>query len=75
LDLKRFQGLQQEGNVKAYLCTGIFDNLLNKPLQDIPFPDPIYLKNMLDDKLIRLILPPNINPITNNASFCNAFIN
>lgn len=71
LNIKRTQGISQEKNVKAYLCTGDYSHLLNKPFQDIPFPDPAFLKKILDDNAVRSILPPNINPLQNDFSFCS----
>ena len=60
LKLKRFESLQQEQNVRAYLCTGNKSYLLNKPLQYVPFPDIDYLKSLLDNHQIKAILPGNI---------------
>jgi hypothetical protein len=60
LKLKRFESIQQEQNVRAYLCTGSKSYLLNKPLQHVPFPDIDYLKSLLDNPQIKRILPGNI---------------
>lgn len=60
LKLKRFESLQQEQNVRAYLCTESKSYLLNKPLQYVPFPDIDYLKSLLDNPQIKGILPGNI---------------
>lgn len=60
LNLKSFESLQQEQNVRAYLCTGNKSYLMNKPLQHVPFPDIEYLKSLLDNPKIKDILPGNI---------------
>jgi hypothetical protein len=60
LKLKSFESLQQEQNVRAYLCTGNKSYLINKPLQHVPFPDIEYLMSLLDNPNIKGILPGNI---------------
>jgi hypothetical protein len=61
------QGLNQEKNVRAYLCTEDFSYLQNKPFQYIPYPSPERLKSLLDNSTIRNILPENIHA----PSLCN----
>lgn len=54
--------LAQEKNVRAYICSGDFSHLQNKPLHYIPYPDISYLKSWLDNPTIRNFLPGNIYP-------------
>jgi hypothetical protein len=54
------QGLEQEKNVRAYLCSGDIIHLQNKPFLFIPYPNPERLKSLLDNPTIRSILPGNI---------------
>lgn len=60
LNEKKLYGLAQEKNVRAYLCTGDISHITDKPHLHVPFPDVIYLKKLLDNPLIRAILPGNI---------------
>jgi len=60
LNNKKELSMQQEKNVRAYLCTGKITNLINKPFQHIPYPDAYYLRSMLDNPKIKGILPGNI---------------
>jgi hypothetical protein len=60
LRTKAHQGQEQETNVRAYLCSGEFTNLQNKPNQFIPYPNPERLKIILDNPTVRSILPANI---------------
>lgn len=76
---KRTSSLEQEKNVKNYLCTGEFLHLINKPDQHIPYPLPDRLKGMLDNPTIFGFLPGNLNPKNLNkrmqgvvAPVCNA---
>lgn len=78
LRFKAESGTQQEKNVRAYLCSGEIEHLLDKPFLYIPYPDPIRLKNLLDNQAIRKLLPGNINEArsTKNISldgepYCN----
>lgn len=61
LSFKARTGNEQERNVRNYLCSGDYSYLLNKPSQFIPYPDPARLKSLLDNPVIRCILPGNIN--------------
>ena len=54
------QGLEQEKNVKAYLCSGDITHLQGKPRLYVPFDNIERLKNLLDNSTIRGILPGNI---------------
>ena len=73
LKSKFHQGLNQEKNVRAYLCSGDFSYLQNKARLDIPYPNPMRLKSLLDNPTIRGILPGNIyGPNSNHPiTFCN----
>lgn len=57
---KADQSREQERNVRAYLCTGDNAHLTNKADQEIPYPDMVRLKALLDTTAIRQILPGNI---------------
>lgn len=54
------QGLEQEKNVRAYLCSGDIIHLQDKPFKFIPYPNPERLKSLLDNTAIRSVLPGNI---------------
>ena len=54
------QGLEQERNVRAYLCSGDIIHLQNKPFLFVPYPNPERLKSLLDNPAIRSVLPGNI---------------
>ncbi len=54
------QGLEQEKNVRAYLCSGDIIHLQNKPFLFVPYPNPEILKSLLDNPAIRSVLPGNI---------------
>ena len=54
------QGLEQERNVRAYLCSGDIIHLQNKPFLFVPYPNPERLKILLDTPAIRSVLPGNI---------------
>lgn len=60
LCVKAKQGLEQEKNVRAYLCTGDGANLRDKPFLYVPYPNPERLQNLLNNLTIRSILPGNI---------------
>lgn len=57
---KQLVGLDQERNVRAYLCDQKVEHLNNKLFLEIPYPDPERLKNLIDNKAIRALLPGNI---------------
>jgi hypothetical protein len=57
---KAHEGVEQEKNVRAYLCSGDFAALQKKPRYFVPYPDPDRLKSLLDNPTIRKILPGNI---------------
>jgi hypothetical protein len=60
LNLKKTQGLEQEKNVRSYLCSRNISDLQNKISQQIPYPDPNRLAMILDIPEIQKILPGNI---------------
>lgn len=60
LRAKAHYGLEQEKNVRAYLCSGDIEHLQNKPFLSVPYPNPEMLKKLLDNPTIRRILPGNI---------------
>ena len=60
LQEKRYQGGEQERNVRAYLTSGDFSHLENKPFLHIPYPNAERLKTLLDNKIIKLFLPGNL---------------
>jgi hypothetical protein len=78
LNHKKQQSTEQEKNVKAYLCTGDYTHLQNKPFRYIPYDKADELKVFLDDPTIRSFLPGNIyGPNSSykrgmgDTSFCN----
>jgi hypothetical protein len=78
LRIKSHQGLEQETNVRAYLCSGEITHLKNKPLLFVPYPNPERLKTILDNPTIRSILPGNVyrpnshHPVsTDGEPFCD----
>lgn len=62
LRAKREMGIVQEQNVRAYLDTGRFEWLANKPPFHVPFPWPDRLAAILASPQLRAILPSNIRP-------------
>ena len=60
LQEKRYHGGEQERNVRAYLTSGDFSHLENKPFLHIPYPNAERLKTLLDNKIIKLFLPGNL---------------
>lgn len=50
----------QEAHVREYLCDGNNKHLQNKPHLHIPYPNAVRLQQLLDDTVIRSILPGNI---------------
>lgn len=60
LDFKRTSGLEQEKNVKLYLCDRNMSHLQNKPFLYVPYPDSNRLAGLLNDITIQKILPGNI---------------
>jgi hypothetical protein len=78
LQTKKIQSLEQEKNVRAYLCSDDITHLQNKPFLFIPYPNAERLKSLLDNPAIRTILPENIhrhNPLQTITSdgepFCD----
>jgi len=62
LSIKLNKSLIEEKNVKAYLATGDASNLYDKPFEHIPYPVAERLKGLLDDPVIRKILPTDLQP-------------
>jgi len=60
LSAKRDTGLAQEINTRAYLATGDFKHLEDKPYLHVPYPDSKRLASILASPDIRAILPANI---------------
>lgn len=60
LKFKHDSSLEQEKNVRNYLCSGNIMQLEDKPYLNIPYPNPDRLKSLLDNPIIRSILPGNI---------------
>ncbi|WP_233234466.1 hypothetical protein [Bordetella sp. LUAb4] len=61
LDKQRYSILEQ-ANVSGYLTTGDRGYLYDKPLMDIPYPDPGRLQMLLDEPGIRKLLPAAVLP-------------
>jgi hypothetical protein len=61
-DLKeRFGTAQaQEINTRNYVLTGDIKHLTDKPYLHVPYPSPVRLAAILDNSLVRSILPRNI---------------
>lgn len=51
-----------EANVRAYLHSHDYRILLNNPYPFIPYAEPGFLKQLLDDPAIVAVLPPNLVP-------------
>ncbi|MDH6240324.1 hypothetical protein M2125_000114 [Polynucleobacter sphagniphilus] len=76
---KKTTGANQEKNIRGYLCTGDETYLSNKSFLDIPYPDSVRLKMLLDISELRSILPNNVvyrenvmSPLgINKAQFCD----
>jgi hypothetical protein len=62
LDMHESYGrsLKQESNVRKYLQTGD-PSALGKPQFEIPYPDSIRLRSLLDNPTLRPILPPYLS--------------
>jgi len=60
LQEKRYTGGEQEKNVRAYLASGDFSYLENKPFLHIPYPSAERLKTLLDNEVIKTFLPGNL---------------
>ena len=60
LQEKRYTGEEQEKNVRAYLTSGDFSHLENKPFLHIPYPSAERLKTLLDNEVIQTFLPGNL---------------
>jgi hypothetical protein len=78
LRTKAKQGLEQEKNVRAYICSGDIADLKGKEFLYIPYPNADRLQEMLDNSTIRSILPGNVygpnstHPIaTDGEPFCD----
>jgi hypothetical protein len=54
------RSLKQESNVRKYLQTGD-PSALGKPQFEIPYPDSIRLRSLLDNPTLRPILPPYLS--------------
>jgi hypothetical protein len=63
MDAKRVSNIQEEINMRSYLSTDDTGYLKNKPLLDIPYPDPDNLVRIINSTGIREILPSNINSL------------
>lgn len=61
LAAKHDNSLEQEKNTRAYLATGDFSYLKDKPLLHIPYPDAGRLASILASPELREILPADIN--------------
>jgi len=59
---KKFIGMAQETNTRAFLLDGDFTHLKNKPHGTIPYPSAERLALILKEPTIRQILPSNIAP-------------
>jgi len=57
---KKFIGMAQETNTRAFLLTGDFAHLKDKPHGTIPYPNAERLASILSEAKIRQILPSNI---------------
>jgi hypothetical protein len=60
LEHKAQQSLAQEQNVRAYIISHDSSYLVDKPIMELPYPDPSRLKALLDEPTIAKILPENI---------------
>jgi hypothetical protein len=60
---RRAMQRSEERNVKGYVRSGNARLYLdNKPQLDLPYPNKVRLQGLLDDPLIRRILPANVRP-------------
>jgi hypothetical protein len=57
---RRDNAIAQETNTRAYLASGDFKHLNDKPMFQVPFPNAKILASFLDTPEIRAILPANI---------------
>ena len=62
LELRRDTAAAQQVNTRAYVLTGDIGCLENKPPEHVPFPNSAKLVALLDDPVIRGILPQVIAP-------------
>ena len=60
LEKRRYEGHEQEQNVRAYLKTKDFTFLKSKTPEGIPYPDPTRLKALLDNVTIQSFLPRSL---------------
>lgn len=66
LQLRLSTSLEQEKNLRSYLCSNDMSYLQNKPYLHIPYPNADRLKGLLDNPTIRSILPRNIYNLNTN---------
>jgi hypothetical protein len=60
---RRAMQRSEESNVKGYVRSGNARLYLdNKPQLDLPYPSKVRLQGLLDDAVIRRILPANVRP-------------
>jgi hypothetical protein len=78
LSVKRDTGFVQETNTRAFVATGDFKHLKDKPLFHVPYWDPVWLAATLESPEIRAILPTNIRaplePLSVTISPAGAFV-
>jgi hypothetical protein len=60
MDLRRQTAMVQERNLRFYLATGEASYLAGAPLMDIPYPDALRLRELLDAPELRAALPPGL---------------
>jgi hypothetical protein len=61
IESKKAVCIRNEDNVRGYLATGDYTFLQKAPYDEIPYPDAVRLKSLLDNKTINSILTPVIN--------------
>lgn len=59
---RRDTAAAQQEHVRRYVLTGDISHLRDKPLFDVPYPEPDTLAKWLDDPVIRSFLPAVIAP-------------
>lgn len=57
---RRVTALEQEHNLRAFLCTGDMRNLQGKGVLQVPYPHPKRLAHILESPGVREFLPHNI---------------
>ena len=73
----RAWGLLEEMNVRAFIATDDLQQLKNKSEQAVPYPNPDQLVELLRDKKILAILPPECRrplPLENDSPASSGFI-